>query len=111
MKPHKPKPKRKAPVVRLPKEKREHTGRGFRVIRFADQNGVPCNIQKSSLATNDCLWIGCEEIGLKRFGASGWESIPTGEGYIANNRMHLSRDDAAALLPILKHFCDTGELP
>lgn len=94
----------------------EHTERGFAYINFKDAYGTECNIQKSSLATEDAIWIGAKDIGLKKFiPYQGWQDVeiksdPHGISYVANNRMHLTRDDVAALLPILQRFVETGDL-
>lgn len=66
----------------------EKTDRGFAIARFKDRSGVPCSLQKSSVATEDCIWLGIPEY-----------------------RMHLTQDQVKALLPALKHFAKTGELP
>lgn len=92
------------------------TDRGFKIAKFTDENGVECSVQKSSLATEDCIWLGANEIGLKEFVAyRGWKDVPTPftmqHHYSANNRMHLSREQVKALLPLLTHFVETGELP
>jgi len=93
------------------------TERGFKYETFKDYNDTECSVQKSSLATEDCIWLGAREIGLKKFTPyKGWENIetrgePMGVSFIANNRMHLSRDQVADLIPILQTFVDTGELP
>jgi hypothetical protein len=93
------------------------TSRGFARMEFTDRNGVTCSLQQSSLAFEACVWFGCNDIGLKRFtpGGPGWEDIaladdPRGVCHIANTRMHLSRDQVAALLPHLQRFAETGEL-
>jgi hypothetical protein len=94
------------------------TSRGFDRMEFLDRNGVGCSLQKSSLAFEDCIWLGANEIGLKRFtpGSVGWENIPlvedapNGVTHIANTRMHLSREQVAALLPHLQRFVATGDL-
>ncbi|BCH33205.1 hypothetical protein MesoLjLc_51350 [Mesorhizobium sp. L-8-10] len=65
----------------------KETNRGFAVGKFIDRYGAPCSIQKSSIATEDCIWLG-----------------------IDNNRMHLTQDMAAALVPLLQTFVATGEL-
>jgi hypothetical protein len=37
--------------------------------------------------------------------------VDLGDGsYVANNRMHLTRDQVRDLLPLLQKFADTGEL-
>lgn len=66
--------------------------RGFMSGDFQDLNGILCSIQKSSLATDDAIWLGTNRTS-------------------APNRMHLNRQHVAALLPLLQHFVETGELP
>jgi len=66
------------------------TGRGFARAEFADRYNRACSIQESSLATENCLWLGCDE----------GESI----------RMHLTQAMAADLLPLLQRFVETGKL-
>lgn len=95
-----------------------HTNRGFALVKFQDANGVPCSIQKSSQADDDYIWLGADDIGLKEFVAhrqpSAWVDVELGDSethhYVANTRMHLSRDQVRRLLPLLKRFADTGEL-
>lgn len=95
----------------------KHTERGFAYVEFEDNNGTACNIQKSSLADDDAIWIGAKEIGLKKFTPyQGWEDQdtrgdpPYGITFVANNRMHLTRWQVAALLPVLQHFAATGDV-
>lgn len=75
------------------------TERGFARGEFQDRYGSPCSIQKSSLAGEDCLWLGCDELIL---------TPPDGE--LANGRIHLTQERAKELIPILKRFVKTGEL-
>jgi hypothetical protein len=94
---------------------RTTTERGFSLIRFQDSNGVACNIQKSSSAMEDKIWIGASEIGLKQFiKVLGWTNIELPNTmehhFIANNQMHLTRAQVAQLLPVLQKFVDTGEI-
>ena len=94
--------------------------RGFGYIEFKDQHGTECSIQKSSIATEQCIWFGADKIGLQEFVAyrypSAWVErtdvdVHTMEHhFVANNRMHLTRKQVAKLLPILQKFVDTGEL-
>lgn len=72
------------------------TERGFSRAAFTDRYGAECSIQKSSIATEDAIWLG---VVRTRDGAD----VPDG-------RMHLSRAQAADLLPILQRFVETGEL-
>jgi len=70
------------------------TERGFPVDRFTDRYGSECSIQKSSLAFEDCIWLGVDE------DFKGCEGV----------RMHLTREMVAELLPYLNQFVKTGEL-
>lgn len=67
--------------------KPEKTIRGFDLIRFTDRYNNKCSLQKSSLATEDAIWLGIEQ-----------------------QRMHLTQDIVKSLLPFLQKFSDTGEL-
>lgn len=96
------------------------TNRGFGIVSFKDQHGTECSIQKSSLATADCIWLGADKIGLKEFVAfrqpDAWvdrtefDEHTMTHHFVANNRIHLTRRQVAKLLPILQNFVDTGEL-
>ncbi len=64
-----------------------YTPRGFRIAEFKDANGNACSIQESSCVLPR-LWIGIQE-----------------------NRMHLDRRQAEALIPFLSYFVNHGTLP
>lgn len=96
------------------------TERGFSYFLFTDANGAECTLQESSADRDEPLvWLGCSEIGLKRFTpGQGWEAVQLeddmhkgGVGHVANNRMHLTLSQVRDLLPVLQHFAETGELP
>ena len=95
------------------------TNRGFQRGEFLDGNGESCSIQESSIvACEGYIWLGCNDIGLKRFEpGKGWSDVDLqqndrhGITHIANTRMHLSQSMVRDLLPLLQHFADTGELP
>jgi hypothetical protein len=94
----------------------ERTQRGFAFHTFTDRNGVECSLQKSSIASEDAIWLGAQEIGLQHFEPGlGWSHVelksdPHGVSYVACNRMHLTREKVADLLPILQRFVETGEI-
>ena len=97
-------------------KKTKKTDRGFKYIEFHDINGIRCNIQKSSMAIENGIWVGAEEIGLKHFKAGqGWKDVKlkqdTDDHYVANNRMHLTQWQVQELLPVLVYFAEFGELP
>lgn len=93
--------------------------RGFLHAEFVDRYGAKCSIQESSLADAEGhIWLGCDEIGLKRFEPGlGWSDVPLkadhngGVVYQANARMHLSQTMVHQLLPLLQYFAEHGELP
>jgi hypothetical protein len=87
-------PKRKKPfTIDL-----EPTDRGFFRADFKDRYGIACSIQESSLATEFCIWLGCNE---------GQHHHVTGD---CMARMHLTQEMAAALIPVLQRFVQTGRL-
>lgn len=87
------------------------TSRGFSIITFNDRYGVECSLQKSSLATEDCIWFGCNDADpIVLIPGQGWTKIEMPEDYIANTRMHLSQEQVKELLPYLQKFVETGEL-
>ena len=76
-------------------EKWRKTNRGFDRAEFIDRYNQKCSIQKSSIATEDCIWLGVD-INIK--------------GEDVGERMHLTQEAVRNLLPALNHFIDTGEL-
>lgn len=62
------------------------TIRGFVRGEFTDQYGMSCSVQASSLADEDCIWLG------------------------GSDRMHLTREMAGELGEILTRFSKTGKL-
>lgn len=87
------------------------THRGFALGRFTDANGEMCSIQKSSVATEDMIWLGIEDANPKVLKpGEGWQVVEVPEGTIFTTRMHLKKQHAAALIPLLQKFVDTGEL-
>ena len=73
------------------------TDRGFVRSDFVDLNGQRCSIQESSLATEDAIWIGCDE------------GLHTGSKCLA--RMHIDQKMALELIEVLQHFVRNGTLP
>lgn len=96
--------------------KHKKTQRGFGYREFNDANGVLCNVQESSAVRDEALiWFGADNIGLKHFVAGqGWQDVELTntmeEHYVANNRMHLTQSQVAALIPILQDFVETGRV-
>jgi hypothetical protein len=98
------------------------TIRGFATAEFTDRYDVKCSIQKSSLATEDCIWLGVDKadpkimardasaLGIKTDEVVGWVPYPVPDEVLINTRMHLTREQVAELIPVLQKFVDTGEL-
>lgn len=76
--------------------KLERTDRGFAYIEFKDINGYDCSIQESSLATDNAIWLGCDQ-GIHVDGE-------------CCARMHLNREKVAKLIPVLQYFVKHGVL-
>lgn len=72
------------------------TKKGLLRGEFVDRYGQTCSIQESSLAGEDCAWLGVE---VDREGRE-----------VLNGRMHLTRDMARQLIPVLRHFVREGTL-
>ena len=77
--------------------KLKKTQRGFARADFDDLYGSHCSIQKSSLATDNAIWLGVDE-GSEQYACR--ESV----------RMHLNQEQVDSLLPLLKRFVKTGDL-
>jgi hypothetical protein len=88
------------------------TARGFALIDFNDGNGVKCSLQESSAAEREMIWLGCDEPNAKSFpgNGTGWHDYPLPENVQCTTRMHLTREQVAALLPHLRAFVDRGDL-
>ena len=96
--------------------------RGFGKIEFDDLYGAGCSIQESSLASEHAIWLGIDDANplimasdAARFGVQtdatvGWVPYPVPREVLMHTRMHLSREQVAAMLPILQRFAATGVL-
>lgn len=89
------------------------TQRDFSITNFEDYNGFMCSLQKSSLATENCIWFGINETKLTVFadkskGAYIETDMP--ENFSVNTRMHLTQVRVKELLPFLQRFAETGDL-
>lgn len=104
------------------KMKIRKTSRGFNYIEFEDNYGVNCTLQKSSLASEDCVWFGVSEaepkvlaseaksIGIETNEKTGWVRCSIPEEIFVNTRMHLSKAQVKELLPYLIKFAATGDI-
>ena len=94
----------------------EQTHRGFPLCEFVDYNDNLCSLQKSSLATDDAIWLGVNDADPKILasktaaGGTGWVCYPIPEDVSLTTRMHLTREQVAELLPHLTRFVETGEI-
>lgn len=90
----------------------KRTERGFALYEFVDGDGEAATLQMSSAAEAPHVWLGADAVRLMRFvPGESWSDVPLPEGDVAGNqRLHLTRENVAALLPILKRFVDTGDI-
>lgn len=98
----------------------EKTKRGFMIGTFADTYGHKCELQESSLATEDCIWLGiadaepkimasdAKSFGIKTEQTTGWIPYPIPDEVLLRTRMHLNRERALELIKALQVFVDTG---
>ncbi|MFA5398481.1 MAG: hypothetical protein WC346_20885 [Methanogenium sp.] len=106
--------------------KKTKTNRGFSIYLFKDRLGENCSIQKSSLATEDAIWIGVNDVtpkimcrdaiklGIRKStgGAedNGWCNYIIPKEVLLSSRMELTQEQVRELLPILQKFVNTGEV-
>ena len=88
------------------------TDRGFERVEFSDFYGVECSIQQSSLATEDALWLGCNEANPRMLvPGQGWQPVPMPPGdIVSDTRMHLSVPMVKALIKHLQAWLATKKL-
>lgn len=92
------------------------TARGFALITLKDRYEVACSLQKSSLATEDAIWLGVDDADPKipashtKEGGTGWVPFSIPEDVLLTTRMHLTREQVVQLLPVLERFVETGEV-
>lgn len=95
---------------------RTTTSRGFNLITFQDRYDSQCSIQKSSLASEDCIWLGIDDPYPKIMasktpqGGTGWVKYEIPDDVSINTRMHLTREQAQELVIVLNVFIDTGDV-
>lgn len=87
------------------------TNRGFSLGEFKDEYGYKCSIQKSSLATKSCIWLGVDDIKPQiLIPGQGWSQYELPSNVYYHSRMHLTMEQVRDLIPILQKFADTGDL-
>lgn len=96
--------------------RKSSTHRGFSICEFEDFNGHKCSLQKSSLATQDAIWLGPAKAEPKILasqtsaGGTGWVPYKLPDEVLLTTRMHLDRKGAAKLLIKLTRFVLTGSI-
>jgi len=87
------------------------TSRGFSRYDFEDRNGHACSMQKSSIATEDCIWLGIDDADPQiMIPNEGWKKYDIPEEVLLHTRMHLNKEQVRELLPHLMAFVSDGEL-
>ena len=91
------------------KFEKSYTNRGFELLNFYDRYDELCDIQRSSLATEDAIWLGVHNPNPRIMasktpeGGTGWVDYPLSEDVLINHRMHLTRKQSISLaLKLLK---------
>lgn len=85
------------------------TARGFELIQFHDDNHELCDMQRSSSADKDKIWLGLHNVYPKILaskteqGGTGWVEYEIPSDVFINTRMHLTRKQSISLaLKLLK---------
>lgn len=88
---------------------RSLTNRGFEINNFCDSDGELCDIQRSSSAEEDKIWLGTHDPNPKQLasktpqGGTGWVNYKLPDDVLINHRMHLTRKQAVSVaLKLLK---------
>lgn len=99
------------------------TARGFELLEFKDRYGTPCSLQASSLAEYEkpgtsAVWLGPDDaapkvlasqarnLGVDTAERTGWVPYPLQPGVSLTTRMHLDREQVAALILHLQSWLD-----
>lgn len=102
------------------------TWRGFPLVEFCDYYKTPCSLQASSLALHQepgvsAIWLGCDDakpqvlaskaasLGHDTTETTGWVPYPIPEDVSLTTRMHLDREQVAALINHLQTWMKTGQ--
>lgn len=86
------------------------TERGFELLQFQDDNNEYCDIQRSSSAEEDKIWIGIHDpqpiilASKTEKGGTGWVDYPIPEEVMISHRMHLTRKQSISLALKLLRF-------
>jgi hypothetical protein len=76
---------------------KEYTHRGFAIYHFDDLYGAKCSLQKSSLATDDAIWLGVDDANPQIMasktpqGGTGWVKYDIPDDVMFTTRMHNDR--------------------
>ena len=89
---------------------RSNTNRGFEILQFEDDYGEVCDIQRSSAASGDYVWVGTHDphpqilASRVETGGTGWMDYEMPEDTLIKHRMHLSRKQSIGLALKLLRF-------
>lgn len=73
------------------------TNRGFELLQFQDDYGELCDIQRSSSAEADKVWLGTHKTNPKILVSTGWTEYPIPSDVLISHRMHLTRKQSISL--------------
>lgn len=99
------------------------TSRGFEIIEFSDCYGEKCSLQASSLAEYEkpgtsAVWLGVQDarpivmasdaanVGVQTTETCGWVPFPVPDEVQMHTRMHLNREQVAALIRHLQSWLE-----
>lgn len=77
---------------------KSYTNRGFELLSFYDRYNEECVIQRSSLATENAIWLGTRSPNPQILQEGmGWTEYPLPKHVIISHRMHLTRRQSISL--------------
>ena len=85
------------------------TNRGFALYNFLDRYGMKCSMQDSSIATEDCFWLGIDDPEPRILvRGKGWQDVPVPDNAFWVSRMHVNRRLARQLYTWIGRFLRHG---
>lgn len=83
------------------------TNRGFSLIEFTDVRGTSCSLQKSSLAFEDCIWFGVNDVSPQHFVNGKLEPVRFPPDTSFCSRMHLTQDHVKQIMPYFNKLLES----
>lgn len=80
------------------------------IINFIDKYNSFCSLRKSTVISDNCIWLGINKPYPKILINDKWENYDIEENIIINTRMLLTQKMVEDLIPYLQNFVSTGNI-